>query len=198
MFGLYILNYAQGDTVQILPAYPTADDSIQVVTERCHYDTVMFSVENDTLLFFLKTDSRIDAVCAPYFDTVTIGILAPGSWILHYYYIDRAIATEDSVLYSKIIDFEVSAAMNIKTDGQTHLLMVYPNPAGYYFIIKPDFSFNTGESFITIRNIQGMILYKKKITGVTERTDISGLAAGSYIVRYNDNNNTWSGILIKN
>ncbi len=192
LFGFSILNYAQGDTVQILPSYPTTNDSIKVVIEMCYYDTTLFSVENDTILFILTTDSRIDGVCAPYFDTTTIGKLAPGSWTLLYFYVDRAIGTEDSILYSKTINFEISVINGIRYYSANKLWKIYPNPANDYLVVEftmPDFSPEEKLLFM-IKDFYGRTIFKKQIQDSIERIPISNLASGNYLIVLTNNEKT--------
>lgn len=190
---------AQGDTVQVIPVNPSVKDSIRIVTYKCIFDATIFKVVEDTVVFEVRTNSMIDALCAPYFDTVNIGILYAGEWTLKYYYIDEALSMEDSVIYSRTVSFSISNSTGFSSNREKEAWHIYPIPAQeMLFIESPDFiSSNYCATKISIFDLTGKKLKSMFLTMDRASIYIGDLVKGEYILEISINSEMITRLLIK-
>ncbi|MBN1186800.1 MAG: T9SS type A sorting domain-containing protein [Bacteroidales bacterium] len=195
----YLTSNAQGDTVIVLPVNPTVNDSIEIVTYKCNYDITSFLIENDTVIFKLMTNSLIDAVCVLSYDTVNIGKLEQGDWTLMYYYIDQALTNDDSIIYSKIVSFNIGSATGLIPNQMSEEWRVYPVPAKEIIVIEnqTDRQLDYGNIKISIFDLTGKKLKSEYITENLTNVYIGDLRTGGYILEITDNSEITNTFVIK-
>lgn len=197
MFSISFNIIAQGDFVQILPANPTINDDVKIITYKCNYDVTSYKLDNNnSILLTVYTNSLIKAPCKPVYDTITIGKLSKGNWTLNYFYLDRANVLGDSIIYTKSISFTVSLLSSLQEDLVDTKWKIYPNPTDEFITIENNLGGD--DNFISIIDMQGKLLLKKYLHGRYGRIDISNFKEGSYFIRLNsDKTIGYKKIIIK-
>ncbi len=90
-------------------------------------------------------------------------------------------------------EFVLSVTSTVSIEDIKSGITVYPNPASDYIILK-GFENKTFEIF----NMSGQIIFSKEIKSQNEKTDISAVKTGSYIIRVSDKSKSYTGKLIIN
>lgn len=178
------ITFAQSDTIQIIPPNPTINDSVIVVIYTCEFDINSFSVKDDTITIITSTNSLICGPCVLIYDTIKIGKFSSGTKYIKYLLVDDEIFTEDSILYSRTLEFNVSDISGISTNPEYNQWKIYPNPARNVILVEsnnPDFNIeNIG---LIISDLQGKILQEELILNRIETIDISNLQKGIHILQ---------------
>ena len=182
--------YGQGDSIQILPANPSGDDTIRVVTYKCSFDKTTYEINSDTIFLTVTTNGLREAPCILDYDTVRIGTLEPGEWTLFYQYVDEAIPTSDSVLYTETLKFVVTVVTGTSYIPTDTGWWFYPNPAGNLITIenlRPDLKLSKAD-LLSIIDFNGRVLFQEPLRQKRSTVNIAGLKTGEYILRIMDGN----------
>ncbi len=83
-------------------------------------------------------------------------------------------------------------AVHVADQSEIDNTLVYPNPAGNQLLVKGD----EGD-VLTIQNIHGQTMLSVSITAAVHQVDLSGLEAGTYIVRLDGPGTTKTSSFIK-
>jgi len=172
------------DSVQISPPFPTANESINVISYNffCGGALENYSINNsnDTVTISMGYNNLIDDSCFSYIDTFNIGELEEGNYILilhltdsdpPYYYFD-----------SDTLSFEVQELDILEL--YTGTIVLFPNP------VNDKLHFSTIEELksmeIEMYNSLGELMIKESIK--TKPIDISDIKDGIYFYRIIDEN----------
>ena len=193
-----IITCAQGDSIQILPQNPSINDSVIVVISKCNYDITSFSVTDDTITIITATNSQIMAPCILTYDTVNIGKFPSGTEYITYFYVDEASSTEDSILYTKTLEINISDLTNNSTNPEYLRWKIFPNPANNVISVESNKSdYYIDHIVLTIIDLQGKIILEKFTGNKIETIDISNLQKGIYVMQLLDSGNHTSFYFIK-
>ncbi|PIX36617.1 MAG: hypothetical protein COZ59_00150 [Bacteroidetes bacterium CG_4_8_14_3_um_filter_31_14] len=193
----------QIDSLKIIPTNPTTNDTIKVVAYTTFFNSPCFLASSSFIIgttINVYASHQNDSSMWPAFcnsiDTLTIGQLSAGTYVLHYHLADTVPPTTYDI---DTIIFTVQQASGLQLiDNSEQEITVYPNPTTTE--INVDFkTYTANRHDITFYSVLG-----QKVKTVKERKDIttidiSDLTDGIYfIVITSENNGRWTQKIIKN
>lgn len=101
--------YPINDKLILIPENPTSQDEIKIIEkEVCKYDLLSIVRTANMIEYTRRFNSMIMAPCLILTDTVSLGHLQAGNYILFYTLIDNAIQTNDSIVETSKFSFTVA------------------------------------------------------------------------------------------
>ncbi len=187
--GAFHLTNAQGvNSIQIIPLEPTSNDTILVISDfsyygACEYGLVYdYSHTDDTSIYIAPTYCGYflqDSVLCQSVDTFKVGPLPAGTYAMNIDYHQGSIcpisdfdATIGEFDTSIIVVTGTSAAPQHQSGTNTPL-RVYPNPASVEFFIHLHHYSQHDPLLLSIRNVLGQEVFRKKIDTVPMQVDAS-------------------------
>jgi len=188
---LNITLWAQSiDSIKILPANPTTNNTIKVVAYTtfantpCYLASSSINIIDSTITVYAshQNDSSMWPAFCNSIDTLTIGQLSAGTYELHYHLADTAPPTTYDI---DTIIFTVQQSNGLQlTDNSEQKIKVYPNPFSTTTTIFIDNELLTSSLEIRMydifgREIKRMTKIKSKEITITR----NNLTGGLYFIR---------------
>ena len=195
LFTFILTNSLKGQTIDslvVLPANPTSTDSINVISYTsfnylsCPVDSSSINISNDTItLYGFYTPSMAAALCNS-IDTMAIGILNYGTYILIYHLIDDLLLNTNDI---DTITFTVDLSNGLQQATYPDQdIKVYPNPSVSQIRIEIKTSLSYSH-VIDIYSIDGKRVKTMKVDENEILIDVGDLPTGFYFIVITDEYN---------
>ena len=186
--------------LQIEPAIPIENKSTKIIIHKNSGGNTDFTINNDSIILNTYIASVVDNLgyWMYVYDTVDVGVLNKGDWVLEYNYIDVA-STPDMIICSKTINFKVNEYSGIIQQPIESDWRIFPNPANDFIIIE-NIKYNAYSNekiYMSIFDLNGKELHSKLLNSDKSIMDISYFENGTYIIRIIDNIKTISRLIQK-
>ena len=177
--------YGDIDSLKLLPANPTAFDSVKVVaystfpSGACMILTDSVVVVDSTVTVYAVHFHGGYAVICHSVDTISLGLFIPGNYKIYYH-------LEDTIpLFIDIdtLSFTISEPIGITEYNQADPVSVYPNPSSNTTMISIDKSISVSNGFIILYNALGNQVIKEKISNNSTTISIGNLPKGIYFYK---------------
>ncbi len=168
--------------IDILPANPTATDTILIISDLTYTGNCAFGLVY-TYMDTTGSDIRIFPTYCGYWDTTIcnsidtfkIGPFPNGNYTLQIEYHQGSvcpISNFDATIYQLDTSFVVGGTTNVLQDANKapFPIKIHPNPAGPYLLITHK-NFNEQACFISITNLWGQLIFKSDMPQHQLRVD---------------------------